>query len=607
MQTKGSIAGDQSNPRPDRQHLEGLGIGPWASKTQNKALARPLPKVGRAAASRSCFQFFGRLALLLGFGLIFSVQAAQAAEEVSETPPATEMPAADSPAAVPAMSLAGVENMARQLAQSAYQAQDERRAETLRSVDEDRWNSIVFNDERRLWREAGLPFEIGLFHPGFIFDQVVSIDEVTETGSGPVAFSPDSFELGDQALADKLAPLNLNYAGFRIYYPINDGARKDEVAVFLGGTHFRAVARKSDYGLTARGLILNPAQSGGEEIPYFRRFWLVRPEPEATSLTLFALLDSPSLTGAYQFVIKPGTSTVMEVKARLFKRNGERWPRKIGLAPMGSMYLFSEKENGSRQDWRPEVHNSDTLLMASGRDNWLMRPLVNPERLAIENFDLSPPRGFGLMQRDDNFDHYQDLAARFERRSSLWAELLDKDDKGRLELIEIPATRDYNDNILAFWVPERLNPDSTADPNATSGTELAFAYRLYWMAPGVTPHQLGRAASTRLAVDAQKENAEFIIDFESEDLNAIPAETGLASQIETGEDYPVVEKSLRKNPVTGGWRLSFKVKLSREKGMVESLMSVGGERPSPRFKARLIKGENLPEALTETWVYDWPQ
>lgn len=572
-------------------------------------MAGPPPRAGCGSASRSCFQLFGRLALLLGLGLGLSVQAAWGAEEVSEAPPApaTEKPAEKSPAAVPAVSLAGVENLARQLAQRPYQAPDERRAETLRSIDEDHWNAIVFNDERRLWREAGLPFEIGFFHPGFIFDQVVNIDEVTEAGTSPVAFSPDSFELGDQTLADKLRSLNLNYAGFRIYYPINDGARKDEVAVFLGGTHFRAVARRSDYGLTARGLILNPAMPGGEEIPYFRRFWLVRPEPEATSLTLFALLDSPSLAGAYQFVIKPGTSTVMEVTARLFKRHGERWPRKIGLAPMGSMYLFSEKENGSRQDWRPEVHNSDVLLMASGRDNWLMRPLVNPERLAIGSYDLAPPRGFGLMQRDDKFDHYQDLTARFERRSSLWAELLDKDDKGRLELIEIPATRDYNDNILAFWLPERLNPDFTADPDATSGTELAFAYRLYWMAPGVTPHQLGRAASTRLVVDAQKENAEFIIDFESEDLNAIPAETGLASQIETGEAYPLVEKSLRKNPVTGGWRLSFKVKLAREKGMVESLMSVSGERPSHRFKARLIKGENLPEALTETWVYDWLQ
>ena len=560
------------------------------------------------------FNFMIRAALLFSLWIGLGAQAAVAASADGAGPPPAQ--AAEAPAGraltAPAMTLAEVENLARRRARKSYKTPDENLTESLRAISEDRWNAIGFKDEHRLWREEGLPFEIGFFHPGFIYDQVVSVNEVSEDGVSPLAFNSDWFELGDPALAGKMEPLSLNFAGFRIYYPINDGERKDEVAVFLGGTHFRAVARKSTYGLTARGLILNPALAEGEEIPYFRRFWLVKPEPEASSLTLYALLDSPSLTGAYQFIIKPGTSTVMDVKGRLFKRAGARWPRKIGLAPVGSMYLFSEKENGSRQDWRPEVHNSDNLLMASGHDHWLTRPLVNPERLAQSGFELSPPRGYGLMQRDDRFDHYQDFAARFERRSSLWIELLDNDDKGRLELIEIPSARDYNDNILAFWVSNRLDSEAAEGQAASTNgsaaeTDLTFSYRLYWMAPGVTPHQLGQAAATRIAVDAARETADFIIDFDSEDLNAIPADTGLASQIETDEKYPVLEKSLKKNPVTGGWRLSFKVRLAREKGMVESLMSVGEERPSPRFKARLIKGENLPEALTETWVYDWPQ
>ena len=535
----------------------------------------------------------------------------------AEAPPAAEAPApaeappaAEASAPVPAFTFADVEKLAWQQAGKSFKAADSRLIEALRTVTEQQWNAIAFKDEGRLWHEAGLPFEVGFFHPGFIFNQPVTISEVDGGLERPVAFNPGLFDLGDPALAEKMAALNLNFAGFRLYYPINDGDRKNEVTVFLGGTHFRAVARKSGYGLTARGLILNPAMSEGEEFPYFRRFWLVRPEPDAASLTLYALLESPSLTGAYQFVITPGTSTVMEVKARLFKRSGAHWPKKIGLGPVGSMYLFSEKENGSSRDWRPEVHNSDSLLMTTDQGEWFHRPLVNPERLAtVSGFELSGLKGFGLMQRDADFDHYQDIDARFEHRPSLWIEPLGDSAKGRLELIEIPSTKDYNDNILAFWLPDRSGPDAASGSQtepADSGTEMALAYRLYWMAPGATPHQLGRVVSTRRVLDPQAETATFVLDFESEDLNAIPADTGLASQIETGEAYPVLEKSLRKNPVTGGWRLKFKVRLPQEKSMVQSLISAGEERVSSRFSARLIKGENLPEPLTETWVCDQP-
>ena len=514
----------------------------------------------------------------------------------------------------PGFAFADVEGLARRQAEKSYKTADSRLVEALRAIPEDKWNAIAFKDARRLWHDSGLPFEIGFFHPGFIFDQVAAISEVDGGRERPVAFSPEMFDLGDPAVADKVKPLDLNFAGFRVYFPINDGDHKDEVVVFLGGTHFRAVARKSGYGLTARGLILNPAASEGEEFPYFRRFWLVRPEPDSTLLTIYALLDSPSLTGAYQFIIKPGTSTVMEVKARLFKRSGARWPKKIGLSPVGGMYLFSEKENGSSLDWRPEVHNADSLLVATDQGEWLYRPLINPGRLAISGFELAGLKGFGLMQRDADFDHYQDIEARFDRSPSLWIEPLGDVAKGRLELIEIPSNRDYNDNILAFWMPERLSTSSSTDgapptePGsvAESQTDISLSYRLYWMAPGVTPHELGRVVSTRQVIEPQLEKATFVIDFESEDLNAIPAETGLASQIETGENYPLLEKSLKKNQITGGWRLMFKVRLPQEKSVMQSLISVGKDPVSPRFKARLIKGENLPEPLTETWVYDQP-
>ncbi|MDR2946016.1 MAG: glucan biosynthesis protein, partial [Candidatus Adiutrix sp.] len=165
-----------------------------------------------------------------------------------------------------------------------------------------------------------------------------------------------------------------------------------------------------------------------------------------------------------------------------------------------------------------------------------------------------------------------------------------------------------------FWLPEFAAP-AEGEPNPARPepgvigealTEVSLAYRLYWMAPGATPHTLGRVAATRQVIDAQAVTASCVIDFESDDLNAIPADTGLASQIETGEDFPLLEKFLVKNPVTGGWRLTFKLRWPQEKNMVQSLISAGEPQPSPRFRARLIRGENVPEPLTETWVLDQP-
>lgn len=519
-----------------------------------------------------------------------------------------------SPPTAPGFSFTEVEDLARQTAGQSYQADAGAQRSLLREIPEARWNAIKFKDDRRLWRDQNLPFEVSFFHPGFIYDQVVSVNVVEDGQARPLEFDPGMFEI-DSETAEEMKGQRLNFAGFRLHFPLNDNVRKDEAAAFLGGTHFRAVARHATYGLTARGLILNPAGPEGEEFPFFRRFWLVRPEPEATSLTLYALLDSPSLTGAYQFLITPGSTSIIEVKASLFKRSGASWPAKIGLAPMGSMYLFSEKENGSPKvfrengpprDWRPEVHNSDSLLVADPQGQWQRRPLLNPGNLKVSAFDLPAGlKGFGLMQSDDDFSHYQDINARFDRRSSLWVEPDEAGGPGgRLELIEIPSSRDYNDNVLAFWRPERLAPGQKETDQTPS---FNFSYRMYWMAPGATPHQLGRVAATRLALDQQGTAANFVIDFESESLSSLSQETGLASRIETPEDLPVLEKNLRKNPVTGGWRLTLKTRAPQEKGVVESLISAGDEPAHPRFRAELIRGENLPERLTETWVYDLPR
>ena len=488
---------------------------------------------------------------------------------------------------------AQVDQLARVKSGQDFQPAEARAPETLRGLTETEWRSLAFKDEFRLWSDENLPFEVAFSPPGFIYEQMVTVEEVDRGRNRPVPFRPEMFRGGTLGLEGRLDQPGLNFAGFRVYFPIHEAERKDEAASFLGASHFQALARHAAYGLTARGLILNPAQPEGEEFPYFRRFWLVKPEPGATELAIYALLEAPSLTGAFSFTLKPGPATTMDVRARLYLRRGAAWPKKIGLAPVSGMYLHSEKENGAPGDYRPEVHSADALLFASGPEDWRRRPLNNPRRLEMHDFPLSSLAGFGLIQGDAWFDHYQDMEARFDRRSWLWVEPLDNWPPGCLELVEIPSGQDIHDNILAFWRLERPEAD---------GRPLPLDYRLYWLPPGPPPHQSGRAAATRLALSAKDDTTEFRIDFESDGLADIPSDTGMASQVETGEGRPVLEKSVAKNPVTGGWRLKFKVRLPRPGGVMSGLLP--GAEPRPRLRARLLKGENLPAPLTETWVYD---
>ena len=496
----------------------------------------------------------------------------------------------------PAFGLSDVEELAEKLASQSYNAPQDNGA--LKDIPEKVWKLIQFKDEHKLWRNQGLPFEAGFFHPGFIFNNMTPIEIIEGDRVEPFAFNADYFIHPGREALEAAKGGKLNYAGFSLYYPLNELDKMDEVLSFLGATHFRALAKRSQYGLEARGLIINPAKTEGEEFPYFRRFWLVKPAADSVAFAVYALMDSPSLTGAYQFEISPGPSTVMEVKAALFRRNGKDKPLKIGLAPMGSMYLFSEKENCGKSDWRPEIHNSDIFLWTEGDDNWFRRPLANPDRLEISCFDLNEPKGFGLMQQDNNFDHYQDFSTRFDLKPSLWVEPAGDWGPGQLELMEIPANQEIHNNIIAFWSP--------AEAPLTDKKRFDFAYKMYWMPSGTVPHQLGRAVSTRASRDPETGVQNFIIDFEGGPLNDIPSNNGLASVVSVLPELPVLEKNLVKNPVTGGWRLTFKLKTNENGGLVQSLLSARGERKSLRVKALLKRGENLPEALTETWVYDIP-
>lgn len=477
------------------------------------------------------------------------------------------------PAVAGAFGFEDVSRRAQQLAAKSYKAPDAKLPAALRELSYDAYRDIRFRPDRALWR-GKLPFEVQFFHPGFLFQQAVALRLVTAQGVRDVKFDPEAFDYGRTAI-DRKDLRKLGYAGFRIHYPLNRADYKDEVAVFLGASYLRAVGRHAGYGLSARGLAVDTALPSGEEFPSFREFWLEWPAPDSRELVVYALLDSRRVTGAYRFVIRPGEATTMDVRARLFLRDAVG---KLGVAPLTSMFFFGENQAAPRDDYRPEVHDSDGLLVAAADGEWLWRPLVNPKRLLVTSFEMPAPRGFGLLQRDRAFARYEDLESRFERRPSAWVEPLGDWGAGRVELVQIPTADEFNDNIVAFWVPDRM---------PAPGAPLDLAYRLSWQLSDIGP--LGRVTQTRRGA-AGEDVTRFVVDFDGGALDRLPRGAQAALEAWCGAGGELVEQRAYRNDATGGWRAVLLVRRA--------------DRDEPLELRAALRGADGP--LSETWSYVWP-
>ena len=322
----------------------------------------------------------------------------------------------------------------------------------------------------RSGRDAGLAFRLQFFHLGRNFTEPVHLYEVIDGQAREILYDPAMF---DGTRAESTPPSmkdRAGFAGFRVQF-ITDW--KDDVAAFLGASYFRAVGGDTrQYGLSARALAVDTAFPRPEEFPRFTSFWFERPAKDAGTLTLYALLDSPSIAGALRFQIAPGGTQIMNIDSRLYPRKPIE---RLGIAPLTSMFFYGQNDRREANDWRPEIHDSDGLSMWTGAGEWIWRPLINPAQLHLNSYFDDNPRGFGLLQRDRNFDHYQDDGVYYDRRPSLWVEPEAGPNggwgKGAVQLVEIPTVDETFDNIVAFWNP-------VDKPKA--GQELLFGYRLYW-------------------------------------------------------------------------------------------------------------------------------
>ncbi|MFN3523218.1 MAG: glucan biosynthesis protein [Phenylobacterium sp.] len=466
--------------------------------------------------------------------------------------------------------------LARARARRPYRAPAADLPAALAALSYDAYRDIRFAPDHALWADEGLPFRLQFFHRGGFFKDRVDLYEVRDGRPVPIAYAPERFTFGREFPSGPPQGLrpDLGFAGFRIHAPINRPDYFDEVAVFLGASYFRAVARDMHYGLSARGLAIG-AGAPGEEFPVFRTFWIERPGPDATALTVHALMDSPSLAGAYRFVIRPGVTTVFDVSARLFPRAALDH---VGVAPLTSMFLYGVDPARRFDDFRPQVHDSDTLLMANGAGERLIRPLANPAHVQTSAFADRAPQGFGLLQRERDFSAYQDLEARYEARPSLWVEPRGNWGAGEVRLVELPSRSEADDNIGAFWTPAR--------PLA-AGREAAFDYRLHWGPDPAPATALARLVDWRTGAGGVPGGPDpgarrrFVLDFSP--LN----DGGLAADV-VASAGAVSQAVLHPNPKTGGQRLSFE-------------FDPAGA-PVSELRAQLRRSGT---PCSEVWLYRW--
>ncbi|MCR8550995.1 glucan biosynthesis protein G [Salipiger sp. P9] len=447
----------------------------------------------------------------------------------------------------------------------------------------DDYQRIRFRGDRARWsEETDGRFRLQAFHLGWLFKQPVTVSEIVDGQAVPMIFSTRDFEYDS---VTQEVPENLDLpgvAGFRLHNQLNRADIYDELVAFLGASYFRALGKGNTYGLSARGLAVNTGMAEGEEFPRFTEFWIERPAPGAASITLYAALQSRSVTGAYRFVITPGPTTAMDVTARLYLR---RDIAQLGISPLTSMFLFDGADPGPFYDYRAAVHDSSALVLNMGETTFF-RPLNNPPRLAASYLGAQSPRSFGLVQRERAFDQYLDAQAHYERRPSLMVEPLGDWGRGTVRLLEIPSDLEANDNIVAYWVPEAP---------ARAGDALEFAYRLHWgmSPPGDRAEALAQVLRTRSGeggvsgVRKETDHRKFVIDFQGGLLRNLPADADVEAEIAV-QNGSVVQSALSLVSGTDIWRLVIDVE--------------GEPETTVELKASL---SGFGRTLSETWLYQW--
>lgn len=467
-------------------------------------------------------------------------------------------------------------NWAQLTARLPYAPYVPRYTEVVNRIDFNTYQEIRFRPNEALWADGSAPFPVELFHVSKYFQEPVRIFVVKDGLSREILYTPDLFSYGRAEFARSLPP-DVGFVGFRVMYAPGE----PDWLSFLGASYFRSCGETRQYGLSARGVAIDTAMPWPEEFPRFTNFWL-EPSISPPGIVVYALMDSPSLTGAYKITAIKGKGVVTEVQAKLFARKDIQ---RLGIAPLTSMYWYGKTNRRQSADWRPEVHDSDGLAIWTGSGERIWRPLNNPFGVQTSSFFDKNPRGFGLSQRERRFAAYEDDSLFYEKRPTAWIETLGEWGEGAVQLVEIPTRDETNDNIVAYWTPK--------EPLKAGGVH-DMHYRIFWQHDEPYPGNMGRVVSTRVGVGGVAKGlytevvdsfAKYVVDFEGGELGQFETKDNL--QVNVTAPKGVIERKAAFRIVdTGKWRAMFDF------------------RPADREPVDLrMYLEKDGKALTETWLY----
>lgn len=496
----------------------------------------------------------------------------------AQTMPGDAGPDAAAGAAAPVPAAFGFEQvaaLASERAAGTYRQPVSDLVGSFADLNYDRYRAIRFRRDRDPLAGNAL-FGMDLLPPGSIFYEPVNISMVRDGVPRRIDFDPAMLDFDPSQFpdgADLQTRGDMGWSGFRLRTVLNRPGVMDEFLVFQGATYFRAVARGTIYGLSARGLAIKTGSPDGEEFPLFTDFWVHEPGEGSDRVRIHALLDSRSVAGAYEFEVNPGAVTMMRVRVALFPRVDLA---ETGIAPLTSMFWFGPASRREVDDYRPAVHDSDGVQMQTGAGQGLWRTLAAHKALQISSFVDRNPRGFGLIQRSRAFEHFHDAEALYHLRPSAWIQPEGDWGEGEVRLVEIPVENEFNDNIVTGWIPrEPLARDKRHE----------FRYRLSFLPLPPNEQPLARVAGVRSGRSVNTADLRsFVVDFDLTPFGDTLPESRVTTS--AGE---IVHAYLKPLPDQGVLRLAFEFR--------------PGQAMLAELQAVLTNADGL--ALSETWLARW--
>ena len=476
-------------------------------------------------------------------------------------------------------SFEALQALARQRSTAAYVEPTPPAAEVISNLSFDASQAITFRRQCALWTAGPGRLAVRFFHLNKYVGLPVRIHVVTGRASREILYRARYFDYGSPALASRL-PGDLGFAGFRV---MDTRTSETDWLAFQGASYFRAAGEQGQYGISARGIAVDTAMATREEFPRFTEFWLKPGSEHSSTITIYALLEGPSVTGAFAFEARNTEGLITtDVQADLYARADIQ---RLGIAPLTSMYWYRQNDLRRAIDWRPAIHDSDGLALWTGSGERLWRPLNDPPTLESNAFIDKHPKGFGLSQRDRDFDDYQDDGAFYNRRPSVWVEPKDDWGEGAVQLVEIPTDDEIHDNIVAFWQPRAP---------VKKGSALRVRYRLLWQPEDPPPPAgVARVIATRVGlggVPGQPRPADqfkFAIDFDGPALRQLKQRYDVEAVVTVSRGR-VINPYVIKVVGTNRWRAIFDVALT-------------GKDPL-NLRCFLRLGEHT---LSETWIYQF--